>query len=471
MKSRLKLWLGGSALVLVLLVLVAPVAVGTMSEHRYKALWANALDSEPGYQAEVVEYDRGWFNARSRVRIEVSDPMASEWLLEFGMAEAGPGDTALVYLEERIHHGPFPISSAAPLDQRLKPGFAVVDTRPASELPFFRDNDIFVISSTRLGLFGGVDGFLRAMPFDVHVGDGLRLVNEGVIRVEIQSNLKFERIRSRMGSDELRLEDSQFGGVILEGFDGRSDQRRGPAQLWLGEVEFGLDSVRTLGSDPAFELRDFAWSALTDNREDFLVQNHTVDIGAIAGPALEVGPISVDYDLFNLHPQALADLQLAFAEAPALDEDSVEAAGDSFSDHWLDALLEVALHRPGSTLNSMDTRLFDDSISGAGEIQLRPLSREQLETYLNEDRFGRLANGHGRLSTSRALLQRLFANSMMGVAADEELDENTKTMVDQQIDGFINQGMLRETDAGLLELHVELEDGVLRLNGDEMMHF
>ncbi|MCP1728205.1 uncharacterized protein YdgA (DUF945 family) [Natronospira proteinivora] len=476
MKSNMKKWLGGLLVVLLLLVLVAPAGVGMMAEGRYKQIWQDALDPEPAMDAEVVSFDRGWFSSNSEVALTFSDPMLVEMLTEFGWAEADEDGRATLLLQERIHHGPVPFTAPAPFTQRWKPGFATVDSRPDENLPFIAEHGIEISSTTHLGLMGGLSTQVKVLPFDFQVdldgGDHLRVVSDDAITLDARANRQLDRVQARLRGGELNMSDEAGVHVSFSTPWVDVNQRRGPADLWLGGVELRLASmeIRSPQGEPA-RMEGLLWSSLTDERGDLVGQEHEIYLESLSVEGFEAGPAEVTYDIFNIHPQSAADLQEAFANMPQFDPENPQAMDDMVLDRIREPVLSLMEHQLGLRMEGLDVHLPGGSIKGEGVVQFRDLSRSELGELFDQEAFPLLLNGEGQLSASRNLVRRTIAMSMMGGLPDGEMEEDMAELMDMQIDAAIDEGMLSETEDGDLEIRVRMEDGVFSVNDNEMFRF
>jgi len=476
LKSRMKLWLAGLVVVLLLIVLAGPGGVGMMAEGQYRQVWQNALETEPGLEARVVDYDRGWFNSRSTVEIRVSDPMAAEMLSDWGLGELDEEGVAVLSLNERIHHGPVPFTAPAPLSQRWRPGFATVDSRPDENLPFIAEQGIDIRSTTHLGMLGGLRSQVRVKPFDGEiVPDTLRMSIDETITLDVRSNRRLDRINARFRSGEITLQDSDEGyGARMTGFWVNADQRRGPGDIWLGGSELRLASMDILTPAPgqATRMEGLLWASFVEEKDDGLIaQDHEIELQAMIMEGFEAGPLEMDWSFFNLHPESLNQIQKAVADAPELEGQTPADMDANMMAVLRDPILSLMEYRPGVRLSDLSLTLPGGELTGDGEAQVRDMGRNELAAYYDRNELFQITNAEAEFAADRNLVQRAIAFSMMGSLPDEEMEEDMVSLMDMQIDSAIQEGMLSEKDDGRLGMRVELRDGAVLINDREMFRF
>ncbi|MEA5445031.1 DUF945 family protein [Gammaproteobacteria bacterium AB-CW1] len=458
----------GLLLVLLLVVLVLPAGVGMMAEGRYKQMWSAMFAAEPGFSAQVTDFERGWFSSTARVSLQVDDAFLGELIQEMGWADEQPdGQGPIIEIDERVHHGPIPFTAPAPFHQRWRPGFAVVESRLGDSLPAVSEHGIDLQSTTHLGLTGSLRGHLRVAAFDVAVEDELRLVNEGELLLDFQANRNLDRVSMRLRGGALHLADADGYGVHLQSPWLDVSQRRGPSDIWVGGSELRLAAIemRLPGEGPN-TMRGLMWATDTRESNDLLTQSHEIQIDALQADEFEAGPLLMDIDLFNLHPESLSRLQVASSELRLDDPESI----DQDIGALMEPILDLITHEPGLRLQQLQLSLPGGMIEADGQAKARPMDRAQLEGFLAEAAWFRMMDGELQLSTSRELARRALAMWTLGGPLDEEADEASLRLMDSQLDAAIAQDMLLETDDGLA-IHIELADGVLFINEREILRF
>lgn len=470
MKKKMLRWLGGLVVVVLLLVLAAPGGVGLMAEGRYKELWDNAVRNEPGIEAEVVAFDRGWFNSTATVELRFTDPTVVSPLVEMGWAESGDeSETAVMRLEERVHHGPVPFTAPAPLTQRWKPGFAVVDSRLAENMPV--DDDLGIENTLHLGLTGGITGKMTVSPLEVDLPEtDARLQVDETMTLDYDASRGLDRVNARLRGGALRVLDEKGQGMAVEEPWLDISQRRGPAGLWVGGSELRLARVQLLTPQgPMGELAGLTWATRTSESDGLMEQNHEIHLKRATQGEFAAGPLAVDATFFNMKPEAIVAMQEALAEWPG---PAVE--GDEKVEPLLsvlhEPLMQLAGDRPGLRIDQFEVTLPGGDVDIDGNVQIAEMDRATLEERLAEPRWGRIVEGEARLRTSREIMRRSMALSMMGSLPDGEMEDNVARLMDMQIDSAAEQGLLEIIDDDI-QARVRLEDGVLFMSDQEILRF
>ncbi len=470
MKKKLIKWLGGLVVVILLLVLVAPAGVGMLAEGRYKQLWGDMLASEPGMQAEVTGFERGWYQSRAEVTLTISDATLAPMLLELGWGEAD-GDNALIRLREGVHHGPVPFTAPAPFWQRWRPGFAIVDSRLDENIPIIAEHGLDVVSTVHMGLTGRLNGFFEIAPFDVrNEGEQLRISTREPISAEWGSDRRFNRLDLRARVGELRIQGEPGVGIVLENPWLTINQRRGPSDIWLGGSELRLAAVETrLPGEGRTRLENLVWATSAGERNGLVDQEHEIRVEALRMDDFVAGPAALDVDLFNLHAESLSRLQEALSDWSAPDAEAMLDGEDVFAP-LRGPILDLAMHQPGVRIKRLDIQLPGGAITGEGRVQLIELDARSLEEHLEAGQYLQLLDGEARIGAARDLARRALAMSLLGRLPEGELEDDLAELMDMQLAAAVAEGMLSETEDGY-EIRLELRDGVLRINEREILRF
>lgn len=470
MKRKLIRWLGGLVLVLALIVLAGPWGVGLMAEGRYKNLWTNLAQQQDGVEARVTDYDRGWFSSRSTVALRITEPAAVAGLAELGWAEMDDdGGTATLRLSERIHHGPVPFTAPAPLTQRWKPGFAVVDSRLATNMPV--DDDLPLSNTMHLSLTGRVTGQLSVPALSLSVGEqDLRLRVEDAIEAEYGFTRDMERFSFRGQGGALQLVDADGTGLAIESPWVDMSHRRGPAGLWLGGSELRVDKIRVLGpvgGAPTFT--GLTWATHSGVSDGLMEQSHELEVESLQQGEFQAGPLNLDATFFNMKPEAITAIQEAAAEwqGPATAESDDPAQLLSLI---REPLMRLAAEQPGLRVDRFSMQLPNGEVSAEGRIQLADMDRATLEQRLADGIYARLVNGEGTLRAARPIVRQVLALTLMGSLPAGEMDENTIALLDGQIDAAAAQDLLT-VDGDMIETRFRLEEGALYLNDQQLVRF
>ena len=471
MKKKFIKLLGGLVLVLVLIVLVVPVGVGMMAEGRYKQVWQDMLAAEPGFQAEVTAFERGWFQSRAEVALSITDATAAALLIDMGWAEsADGGERAVLRLQEGVHHGPVPFTAPAPLWQRWRPGFAVIDSRLEENLPAIAEHGVDMSHTVHLGLTGRMSGHFRVAPFDMSLEDGLRVSNRDEVTAEWRSNRHFDRVDMRMRGGQLDVSGDDGVNMRFENPWMQVSQRRGPEDIWLGGSEFRLASltVSQAGSPPG-HMADLVWSTTAGESDGLIDQEHEISIASLSVEDFEAGPAEMKLDFYRLDPGSLSALQRAISNWSEPDPDAMMAGEDVFEE-LRDPLVSLATYQPGVRIDRLHIALPGGNIDGEGFMELVEMNHSQVERHLEEGRYAQMLQAEARLGAGRDLARRALAYSLLGQLPEADMEADLADLMDMQLNAAVAEGMLTETDDGF-EVHLRLENGVFEVNGREILRF
>ncbi len=466
-KRNMKRWLAGAVVVLALLVLIVPAGVGFMAEGRYTDLWDRVSADQPGLEIAVSEYERGWFHSRASLEIEILEPGLAEMAHEGGWARED-GDRIIVDLEERVHHGPVPFTAPAPWHQRWRPGFAVIDSRLEENLPAVAETGLDLSNSAHLGLMGGVNGQLRLEPVELEE-EGVRFTSEEAILVDYRLNRGLDRmdLTARSGALSLLAEDDT--GIVLDRVWLQMNQRRGPAGLWLGGTELRIAGGETRVPDED-EMRFSGFVAATElrrNDAELLEQKHEVHLESLRQGDWEAGPGYLDLSLFNLDPDAFAELQQAIA---AHDPEAGVLPAEAVLGELRGPLAELALNRPGVRVNELALRLPEGDVVGEGSMQVVDQSRDEIRDLIEARDWLGLVEGEGKLAAGERLIERAVAMTLLDVSLDEDIEEDVSSLVQMQLDAAVEEGLLERIN-GAYEVRAEYRDRTLFINDAEVARF
>lgn len=211
-------WIVASLVALAVIVLVSPGIVGRLAERNLKDSieWAKVRNDD--FVVTEETFERGWFTAEGRHRIELK-----KGVLHSGFAAlAGaldPDRTAALVIDTRIDHGLVPVSSISRESGSLQP--ALASTISTLQLDT-GEGELIAIPGrlkSRIGLTGETASHYE-LPAGSYAGDELELEWKGAdIRFTIDapaSNLQYEgRVEAwslLSDSDNLRVGGANFAG-------------------------------------------------------------------------------------------------------------------------------------------------------------------------------------------------------------------------------------------------------------------
>ena len=222
-----------------IVVLISPGLIGRLAEESVDSNLQWAADENEGIAVTAVRFDRGWFSSEGRHRIDVRDPGMREALASLAGRESDDGDPAVI-IDTHIDHGLIPVTSVGRAEGSLAPGLGRGISTLVIEYP---DGQTMPVPGTIYSKIG-LDGALSAN-YIVEAGslqsDGTA-ASWGGTNIELSTDRDaasfdvegvIESLVVSDAGDTLRLGRTAFAG----------NQRASRFGIWVGDFEFGTDSV------------------------------------------------------------------------------------------------------------------------------------------------------------------------------------------------------------------------------------
>ncbi len=264
----------------------------------------------PGTESglELVSLDRHLFGSTARYRLHYRN-----------LADGQSEPLELSFTDE-MEHGPFPLSRLKSL--RLMPVMAASNYRlertPSVDTWFALSAGVAPVSGhASIGYDQAVDGTVRLAPLDGALDATTKLAFSGL---DLNHHSTREAAEVRMDGEvrSLRLETARQDGtpvqVELTGLNLTSNQRKGPADLYLGDALGRAERLRVTGEGmPVFDLRDLAVRSESRLENDNLVVALSDDVGLLNYDGQDVGSARLAFSMRNLEPASVKAINELYA--------------------------------------------------------------------------------------------------------------------------------------------------------------
>lgn len=289
--------------VLALMLLVVPGAVGLLAENQFRALSSN-LDSEtPGVRLEIENYDRGWFSSRASYRLRPEYPDLEKHLHED--LEAFTGLPSLL-IEAEIIHGPVPLAALGRDNLSYAPAIAQSFDRVSVA---FDDRELISLPArvtTRLRFSGNHSNDIEVAPF-VHEFEGPGTLTWDGMRLSTRFNSDLDRVTldGHVGAVAVRSEGLRLnaGPVRLE-----SAQRRSTFGLWFGDARLSWQGLEVEATDVLFSVGELALESHSDISGEMFNQAMTATLAEIGMAGWKGGPGKFSMSIEKLDARAMGQL-------------------------------------------------------------------------------------------------------------------------------------------------------------------
>ena len=335
----MKRWVVVLLLLLAVVVLVSPGIVGQLAERNLKnsISWA---ESESGdFLVTEEKFERGWFTAEGRHRIELKHGDLRSRILKLAGGDAGDQIPALV-VDTRIDHGLVPITSMSRKSGSLMPGLAsTVSTLQLDP----GDGKLIAIPGTlysQVRLTGGTLSryLLGSGSLDE---DELELDWEGAdVSMTTDSSRRSLHYDGTIYPLSARTANGSFR-LGLTAVDG--DSRYTDYGLMVGAIALSIESMSLRGAGG----EELATSRLTVNASNELVDDRvngktTMTIADVSIPGVGGVDVAMDVSANGLDARSLQAIVTEFESAQSADDpDAAMAALYPRVEHDLRTLLSA----------------------------------------------------------------------------------------------------------------------------------
>ena len=431
-----------AALLLILVLVVAPWGIGQLAEQRVNAGLDRIVEQAPYLTIAERKWTRGWFRSEQQVTFEVLGP----WMRALDPAGTS-GEPFRFTVRNEILHGPvlWPASlGIARVNTRLE-----LDARTRQKVVDVFGGDDPVRMSTRVSFFGGGTTRLSGDGRTIKPKDGKGAVKYDDYQLDVSYSGDLDDIDINGGWPSIEIFPPEGGSVQIDDVTLTSRNERILGDLYDTNARLRVDKVHVIGPDKS-EIQVEGVHYLVDTKagKDF------IDVGAKFGSGqvrskeleemkLELDEVHYDFTLRRLHTRTLADFYGAFKKMYA---NPVTHAAEA------DAALVAPLRKYGAELLKYDPELVIDRIG---------IATTDGNGYLK---------GVLRLKGANA---EDFQAGFMGLVAKLEADINieiAQKLIEKLPSGATSAGAAIDAgyakrDGDKLVSHIEFKRGELTVNG------
>ncbi|GBE10052.1 hypothetical protein BMS3Bbin12_00503 [bacterium BMS3Bbin12] len=455
--------------------LALPYWMGIRVEREVRALVREAGRAGP-FRLRIVDYERGWFSSRARIRVTLTPPPGPALALpQFGFD-----------LDERIEHGPYPVAGrrdgVAPvlavihsvLIGDAKSGFGTGSGLPAKPLEAVTvvylsgrsDTDVRMPAWRLTGTGRGV-GPLRAAPY------GAQRVVWGGLRGRVGWSADFGRVTERFTAPGLEI-DGPVAFVRLRDVSLEGHSRRAPSGLMQGEMTLraaSLDAAATGSKRTSLSVTGLDLHSAGAEHDGAMTVRMAMRARTIRAGAIEVGPLIYELRIARLDTDAVVRLQKAMRRLRDQVADPA-ALRRRFAGQML-AILPDLLRRSPEIVLDLSLR------TGAGPVLLRGRVKLPASVTPGPDAWKRLV-GDAELRVPTTVLRAVLvtrARSQLlaarGKGAVQRLDPaqivRVATLMGRQRMQSLKARGLLECDGGECRAVLRYDSGRLTVNGRTLL--
>lgn len=402
-----------AVIVLVVVALLGPLAVGRFAEPRLNAVLDRLLTQTPYLTVVDRSWQGGWFTSRQQVVLEALVPMGGE---------ARPRIT----LHNAVLHGPVLGLSGLGLARvtttiDLPPEFAaqlreVFGAAPALEV------------YTRVGFTGGGSTVMRSEGRTVRLPDGSAEITYGTVKLaaDFSRSLDDFELEGRMPQFELRGSDGgvlQLGRLTIE-----AESSRIQGELYDTDFELRLRQLDFTGPGSAFTARKLHYDSRMQTSDGYVSLEAKIGAGKVSNASsqdlgIEIKGVDYDFSLHHLHADTLARMMTAtravYASLPQdADAQVLETAmEEGFAAPMREGFLRLLQQDPELAFDDVGVRTSVGDAKLTGRLKLVGVSEQDLQFGF----LGALAKADAELTfvIAQALAERIPNGAMMVTAGVE----------------------------------------------------
>ncbi len=431
-----------AALLLILLLVVAPWGIGQLAEQRVNAGLDRIVEQAPYLTIAERKWTRGWFRSEQQVTFEV----LGTWMHALDPS-ASLGEAVHFTVRNEILHGPvlWPASlGIARVNTRLE-----LDAKTRQKIVDIFGSDDPVRMSTRVGFFGGGTTRLSGDGRTIKARDSKGSLEYDDYQLDVSYSGDLDDIDLDGSWPSLEIFPAEGGSLLVDHVTLTSSNQRVLRDLYDTDARLRVDQVRITGPDKSETLiEDVHYLIDTKVDKDF------IDLGAKLGSGkvrsreldemkLQLDEVNYDFTLHRLHTQTLADFSTAFKQTYAK---PVVTPADA------DAAMATPLKKYGAELLKYDPEFVIDRIGVAtpdgdgyitGVLRLKGATAEDLQVGF------------------MALVAKLEADIHIEVA--QKLIEKIPSGATSA--GAAIDAGYAQRDGDKLVSHIEFKRGELKVNG------
>jgi len=480
-----------SAIVLVVVLVVAPWGIGRLAEQRVNSGLDRLVETAPYLTIVERKFTRGWFTSEQEVTFEVFGPWLRAMNRKIVMdtmakaqpeapaaeppvatppdesaaagspdavaSEAAPQDPApgppgplKFTVRNHILHGPVLWFSALGI-ARVDSTLVIPEIIRAELVKVFGEQSPLRVS-TRVRFFGGGTTTFSGDARDLKLPGPDQSVSYDAFKFKLGYSAHLDDIDVEGGWPRVEIKDGTKGeSFLLKGLEVSGDSHRVRGDLYDGDFKLSIDQTHIVGSDrEVTEVADLHYIVDTTIDDDFMDVALKFGSGAVKSKALEQLGLSLeevhyDFTVRRLHLETLEKMMAAMKASYAK---PVATAAD------VDAAISQPMKEYGLELLKHDPEFVIDRLGGStpdGDAYLKGIIK--LKGVTGQD----------------------VAAGAMGLVS--KLDADIKFDMAQKLSGKIPNGaagLATALDQGYVKLegdrivsHIEFRKGVLKVNGKD----
>ena len=415
-----------AAIVLLIVLALAPLAVGKMVEARIDRGLNQVVLQAPFLRIAERKYHSGWFTSRMDVTFELFSGVGGESL--------APRFT----VHGDILHGP--ILGAGIGMARVRTHFELPDSARKEMEKFFGTEEPFSITTT-VGFSGGAatvvtsEAHQYSSANETLAWDPLKLV------IASSGNGESFTIDGKWP----RFEGNSADGskIALRGMRVTGAGKRLVGELFDTDLDFGIDELQVAEPNETIKVADLHYIAATEPHGDLLDMSTKLGAGAIKTGQIDLKEAHYDFTMRRLHIATFDKLMTEFKTAYTRPEKSPVSLEHGIPEPYKGYGLELLKHDPELSIDRLGFVTGEGAGYITGTIKLKGVVPQDLD------------------AGSLGLINRIVAD--INVDVSEAMLAKLSGSTDAA-DGVVKQGLAERKDGHLLS-KILFQDGKLSING------
>jgi uncharacterized protein YdgA (DUF945 family) len=479
------------AVVIVLLLAVAPWGIGILAEKRVNSGLDQLIETAPYLTIVDRKFNRGWFTSEQEVTFEAFGPWmramnsrkvmdeiskvpspqsgqssqdlpisppregAAAGAPDAADAPAAPAAAASNPLKFTVHnhivHGPVLWFTGVGV-ARVDSSIVLPDDARAELTKLFGDQPPVEVS-TRVRFFGGGTTTISGAAQDVKVDGKNTSLAYDAFKFKVGYSGHLDDVEFDGNWPRLEFKDSAKGESALMkdlSVDGTS-HRMGGGDLYGGKFKVSIDQTQIVGADQELtEIAGLHYGGATSSDDDFMDIALQMGSGAVKSKALDqlgvaLKEVHYDFTLRRLHLETMQKMVTAMKAAYGRPLTSAADVDAAMMKPMKEFGLELLKHDPELRLDRIGVSTPDGDAYVKGIVKLIGVTEQDL------DAGGAAMAGKIDADITVEIAQKLAEKIPNGATA---------------VGGAIDQGYARR-DGDRIVSHIEFRKGVLKINGKE----
>jgi uncharacterized protein YdgA (DUF945 family) len=449
--------------ILAICVLMAPGIIGFQAETRYQELLSQMETG--GFEVVKKDYQRGWFDSAAETEFRVPLAQAA------GAPEQGVPEEIKFTLRSDIIHGPLSPDGGF--------GIAHIKTHVIAdgENPFPQQKEGLL--KTNIDLSGNGVATLDVPSVETVREEGGPSIRFEGLSGDIKFDARFSDIQLDLAMPRFAITGDSGQLFEVETVALTSKSKEGIAGLMLGQAEFTIGHIGVTNPNDAAAVDIDSFKVTAESREDgnnilfsivYALQSVTVN-------EQRYGPAEIQISAENLAADVLAKMKQEIEEINRQKLPETQR-GMALMGALLSSGAELLKNDPQLAIDKLQVETPQGTIQGEFSVQSRGLSMEEISNAaaalnkleveaslrMPETLFVALFENRARSEIVNRIALRRQLGEEVEEPTPEQLDELTKTMAAQQLNGLIQQQLLVR-DGKYLASTGGLSGGLLTVNG------